>query len=334
MGFWHGRAACRLGAEITWIADPNAEHVKALARALRTQPMVADASTLLQVGDIDAVHICSPLSSHNALARCSIDSNIHALVEKPLAASAKETQSLFDLARAKGVVLCPVHQVAFQHGVDHAMQAIAALGDLSTIEMRAYSAGGIGRTERELDEIAGEILPHPLSVLRKLWPGAVWQPEHWFVTHSRPGDLLVSGEYSGALLSMFISMHARPTCFEMTVHGARGAIQLDFFHGFAVRHGGRASRMRKIARPFTAAVKLFSTASTNLLGRAIHGETAYPGLRCLIQAFYAAARGERPSPISADEAIAVASARDAILAAAGLVRVRGEGQFDIKKSPQ
>ena len=25
MGFWHGRAACRLGAKIIWIADPNAE---------------------------------------------------------------------------------------------------------------------------------------------------------------------------------------------------------------------------------------------------------------------------------------------------------------------
>jgi predicted dehydrogenase len=70
MGFWHGRAACRLGAEIIWIADPNAERVKALGRALRTQCMVADGSTLLRVGGIDAVHICSPLSSHIALARC------------------------------------------------------------------------------------------------------------------------------------------------------------------------------------------------------------------------------------------------------------------------
>jgi hypothetical protein len=73
---------------------------------------------------------------------------------------------------------------------------------------------------------------------------------------------------------------------------------------------------------------LFNAASTNLFGRAIRGEAAYPGLRRLIQNFYASARGECPPPITAEEAIAVADARDAILAAADLFPVRGEGQFD------
>ena len=82
--------------------------------------------------------------------------------------------------------------------------------------------------------------------------------------------------------------------------------------------------MRKIVRPFSAAVRLFGTASMNLLGRAIRGETAYPGLQCLVQAFYAAARGTAPSPIPVEEAIAVADARDAILAAAPF-RDRREG---------
>jgi len=332
MGYWHGRAARRLGAQIIGVADPNAERAKTLARALRTRS-TADAAAFLQAGRIDAVHICSPTFTHGALARCSIESGIHAMVEKPLTASPKETRTLFDLAREKGVILCPVHQVAFQDGVVDAVQAIAGLGKLSAIEMRICSAGGIGRTERELDDIASEILPHPLSVLRKLWPNAVWEPERWFVTHSRPGELLVSGEYAGALLSLLLSMHARPTCFDMMVYGGRGAIQFDFFHGFAVRHDGRATRMRKIALPFTAAAKLFSTASGNLLGRAVRGEAAYPGLRRLIQAFYAATRGEIPPPISAEEAIAVAGARDAIVSAAALVPVRREGQFDSEKSP-
>jgi hypothetical protein len=165
-----------------------------------------------------------------------------------------------------------------------------------------------------LDEIVGEILPHPLSVLRRLWPQTPWEPQSWFVSHSRPGELLVSGEHAGVLLSVLVSMHARPTCFEMTVRGQSSAIHLDFFHGFAVRHDGRVSRLRKILHPFVAASKLFGTASINLFARGIHGEAAYPGLQRLMQDFYGAARGECPSPIPAEDVVAVAAARDTILA--------------------
>ena len=100
------------------------------------------------------------------------------------------------------------------------------------------------------------------------------------------------------------------------VCGARGSIQFDFFHGFAVRNEGRVSRVRKILRPFTATAKLFSVASANLVDRAIHGETAYPGLRHLIKpsTLQRVVKGlPRSHPT---EAIAVATARDFILAAA------------------
>src|SRR5712691_9338200 len=88
MGYWHGRAARRLGAQIMGIVDPDAERAKALAHALQVDTTAAGATNLLQAGRIDAVHICSPLSSHGALARRAIESGIHALVEKPLTESA------------------------------------------------------------------------------------------------------------------------------------------------------------------------------------------------------------------------------------------------------
>src|SRR5262249_38633709 len=127
---------------------------------------------------------------------------------------------------------------------------------------------------------------------------------------------LVSGKYAGALLSILISMHARPTCFEMIVCGGRGALQLDFFHGFGIRYDGRVSHARKVLRPFSAAAKLLGAASANLLNRTIRGEAAYPGLRTLIRSFYAAVRREAPSPVSAEDAIEIATARDRILAVA------------------
>jgi predicted dehydrogenase len=332
MGYWHGRAARHLGAEIIAIVDPDEDGANALARTLRVNMVASDVTMLLQESFVDAVHICSPASSHFEIAGRAIESGIHALVEKPLAETAEQTRWLIDLAGRKSVVLCPVHQMTFQNGMTVAAQALGGLGDLSSIDFMICSAGGTTRTEQELDEIVCDILPHPLSILRKLWPHASWEPRHWFASRPRPGDLLVGGEYAGALLSLRISMHARPTCFEMTICGRNGSVQLDFFHGFAVRYDGGASRLRKITRPFTTALKQFGTASKNLLGRGIRGEMAYPGLRSLTRAFYAAARGESPPPIPPEDTLAVAAAADTILIGAiptlqrahGKVRIAGE----------
>jgi len=98
----------------------------------------------------------------------------------------------------------------------------------------------------------------------------------------------------------------------MLVHGCSQAMALDFFHGFAIRYGGSVSRSRKIVRPFSTSLKLFYAASMNLIERGLRAETAYPGLRQLTQKFYTAVRGKGPPPISAEDVMAVAVARDAI----------------------
>jgi predicted dehydrogenase len=324
MGYWHGCAARRLGSQVVGVVDPDAKRARTLARACRAAAAIdaADASELLRGGGLDAVHICSPASTHGALAAQALEAGIHALVEKPLAESADETRRLFGIAQRKSVVLCPVHQVAFQAGIEHAARALGGLDDPCMIDFRICSAGGIGRDESGLDKIVGEILPHPFSVLRRLWPEAAWEPHRWFVSRPRPGELLVGGEHAGALLSLVVSMHARPTCFEMTVYGRHGTIELDFFHGFAIRRDGSVSRLRKIVRPFATSLKLFGAASMNLIARGMRAEAAYPGLRALTQAFYTAVRGAGPPPISAEDAVAVAVARDAILASSNRL-VRG-----------
>jgi predicted dehydrogenase len=311
MGYWHGRAARCLKAQVVTILDPDAKRANFLARKLRVGAIAEDPSDIFWQG-LDAVHICSPLSTHVTLARKAIEAGVHALVEKPLTETAEESCALFDTAQRNSTILCPVHQMAFQDCMTAAQGAIAELVEISLIDIRICSAGGTGRPERDLDGLISEILPHPLSIMRKLWPHASWEPQHWFVSHPRPGEILVSGEHAGALLSVLVSMHARPTCFEMILYGHRGAILLDFFHGFAVRYRGRATRLHKIARPLTSAIKVFGTASVNLLSRGLRGEAAYPGLRNLVRAFYAAVRGESPMPIPIEDVMAVAIARDII----------------------
>jgi predicted dehydrogenase len=311
MGYWHGDAARYLKAQLVAVVDPDARKGNPLAQAMRVGTVAKDLSEILEQG-IHAVHICSPLSTHFALTRQAAEAGLHALVEKPLAESAEEASVLLDIAQRNSTVLCPTHQMAFQDCMQAVAKAMDGLEEIAAIDIRICSAGGIGRTERELDALIADILPHPLSIIRKLWPDASWKPHLWTVNHPRPGELRVNGEHAGTLFSILLSMHARPTCFDATVYGHRGAITLDFFHGFAVRHDGRASRLRKIARPFESAIRVFSTASINLLGRGLRGELAYPGLRNLVRSFYAAAQGEAPTPIPREDIVAIAVARDII----------------------
>jgi Oxidoreductase family, NAD-binding Rossmann fold len=312
MGYWHSKTARHLGSQVVAVVDPDANRAREVARACGAAATGTDATQLLQRGDLDAVHICTPAQTHGALAAQSLEAGINVLIEKPLAPSADETRRLIGIAERKSVILCPVHQVAFQTATDEAAKALAGLGTPCAIDFRILSDGGTGHNESELDDIVGDILPHPFSVLRRLWPQADWEPNRWSVSHPRAGELLIGGEYAGALLSLLVSLHARPTRFEMLLHGCSHAMALDFFHGLAIRYDGNVSRLRKIVRPFSTSLKLFCAASMNLIERGLRAETAYPGLRQLTQKFYTAVRGGGPPPISAEDVMAVAVARDAI----------------------
>ena len=138
MGYWPGRAARHLGSQVVAVVDPDANRARALARACRAAATATDASELLHGGGLDAVHICSPAWTHGALAAQALEAGIHALVEKPMAKSADETRRLIGIAQRKSVILCPVHQVAFQTGTEDAAQALAGLGDPCAIDFEFY----------------------------------------------------------------------------------------------------------------------------------------------------------------------------------------------------
>jgi hypothetical protein len=90
-------------------------------------------------------------------------------------------------------------------------------------------------------------------------------------------------------------------------------VRANLFHGYATLERGAPSRLDKVGRPFLGSTAALGAAAANLVGRAMRRESAYPGLRELVRRFHLACAGLGPSPISADESIDVARARDAII---------------------
>ncbi len=318
MGRWHAQALEREGGEVVGFIDFDLTKAETLADKYTHARAFRNVEEMLADRQIDVLHVCSPLESHVAIAERAINSGVHLLVEKPLAETNAATLKLYEMAREKNTLLCPVHQFAFQSGVEKAKSQLPQIGRLVHVEAKICSAGGIGLAPGYLDAIAVDILPHPLSLLQKFLETDIAAAE-WDVFRPLPGELRISGRNLGSTsISIFISMNSRPT--ENTFHllGTHGGIHLDLFHGYSFMEPGNVSKMAKLTHPFDYAARSFGTAAANLARRSLRREAAYPGLRRLIGEFYRSVKFGLESPISRAEALAIAEIRDLVIARAGI----------------
>ena len=313
MGRWHAYTARRLGARVVAFADRDIEPAKSLANRTPGAKAFDDLDAILNSEQVDVVHICTPPATHFPLSMKAVASGAHVFLEKPTTERADETRKLLEAADAAGVLVCPVHQYGFQRGVERALSILDALNGDCCYSFNYCSAGSEGRPGVALDEILGEIFPHPLSILRILKPDTPLDVRDWQICRTHAGELTMQGTLGSSIVTMFCSMIARPTCFELKIHCDRGTIELNFFHGYALFHSGKVSRLRKIIQPFASSSKTLVTASENLLYRTLHREPAYPGLHNLMKRFFGAVQGICPNPIPADETLAVAVGREALL---------------------
>jgi predicted dehydrogenase len=314
MGRWHAQAIQRSGSRVVAVVDPDTSRAESLASRLADRPAIAgDVGYAVREHDIQVVHVCTPIESHESIVRAAIAGGAHVLVEKPLAPDAPAVERLHAMAAERGVLLCPVHQFLFQPGVQYAARQLPRLGPVRQVDVVACSAGADGRSDTERERVALDILPHGLSLVRRLL-GAPLAVSSWQVGHGPAGELRAVGEVGESAVMIAVSMRARPTENSLTLRCDRGTVSIDLFHGFATIERSAPTRLGKVGRPFVASAILFGAATGNLIGRAARGEAAYPGLRELVRRFHNAAAGRGTLPITVDESIDVARARDIIAA--------------------
>jgi predicted dehydrogenase len=313
MGRWHADAVRRIGGRVAVIVDPDAAAREALGRRHPGAMVVPDLDPAVVAEHVTAAHVCSPVSTHSATVAALVDAGVHALVEKPFCENADCTAKLTSRAQACGILVCPVHQFAFQDGVRNLTEWLPELGTIRRVEFSTCSAGAQGDDAEALDGLIAEVLPHPLSLIQLLLRMPV-APFRWDVAHPTPGEFRALSVAGSTIIDVAISAHGRPTENTLRVVADRGSVTADLFHGFAVRYSANVSRRDKITAPFVRSGKVFGGASLNLVRRAGRREPAYPGLRELIGAFYAAIATGGPSPISPDAIVDLARARDRLLA--------------------
>jgi predicted dehydrogenase len=317
MGRHHAVAAARAGGEIVAVVDPRIEQARTLAGAGAAMRSLEDA----RPRSIDVVHVCAPLPDHAQLAEQAISLGAHLVVEKPLAPDATTTRTLLAAAKEHGSLVVPVHQFLFQPGVQRLLSDRNRHGELVRCVFEAATAGA-EVTGLDPDELVADILPHPLGLFSRLASADLAEAE-WVIVRPAGGELRAIAAADGTTFEIVISTRGRPTRATLDVMGTRASAHADLYHGFAVVERGAGTGVRKLARPFSLAGSTLGSAGANLTRRALSRETSYPGLHELVRRTYVSIATGSPAPIDENEILAVAVARDTILAARALHSVPG-----------
>lgn len=150
MGRFHAEKFARLpGVELAAVVDRDA------ARAT-----VSDYRTV--IGRIDAAVVAVPTDLHHQVARACLESGVHVLVEKPLAATLSEADDLVELAAKKNVVL----QVGHVQRYSAAFRALAARIDRA-LYIDAERLAGFKQRGAEVDVIL-DLMIHDLDLALSL----------------------------------------------------------------------------------------------------------------------------------------------------------------------
>jgi predicted dehydrogenase len=137
VGRVHIEGIRRLGnVELHAIGIGPEDDGKKLAAELNVDRVSADYRELLKDPAVDAVHICTPNSSHFPIAKAALQAGKHVLCEKPLATSVTQARELVALAQKTGLRNCTFHNLRFYPMIQQARRICESgeLGDILIVQ--------------------------------------------------------------------------------------------------------------------------------------------------------------------------------------------------------
>jgi predicted dehydrogenase len=164
-GYWgpnliRNFAACPL-TEVAAVCDASPARRAAVAKAYPGLAVVGSVDELLDL-PLDAVAIATPVSTHFPLAVRCLEAGKDVLVEKPLAATVREAQTLTDRAARLGRVLMVDHTYLFSNAVRR-MKALIDAGELGDLYYLDSIRINLGLFQNDVNVI-WDLAPHDLSI--------------------------------------------------------------------------------------------------------------------------------------------------------------------------
>lgn len=159
MGTNHARVLPQVpDASLSHVVDPDRQRAALLADAYGARPL---SSISELAGQVDAAIVATPTSTHATLALSLIESGIHVLIEKPIAASVEEAELLIDAAARSAVTLQVGHVERFNPVVLELENLVSDLVHINIARIGPYSG-------RVRDGVILDLMTHDLDLARTL----------------------------------------------------------------------------------------------------------------------------------------------------------------------
>jgi len=308
------------GVRLEAICDVDTELAKQVAARFRIPRVYGQAAEILEEEDLEAVDILTPPDSHAGIAVQAMRRGRTCLMEKPLATSTRDADTVIAVAEETGTSVHVTYNQSFFPEVRRAKAVVASgdIGRLLSVDVR-YSAPLSKEAFLEPSHwghrlpggVFGEIAPHLAMLILDFLPeakvvGAFGSKVSNF-PHIRWDELRVIVESGQCLGSFTVSLNSPFTRLEIAAQGEEGAILTNSdTRTLVVRRpvkGFRVVRtpMEGIPRALGVLQEMGQQA-TGLLStslKVIAGRLSYlEGHRYLITRSIGALRGDGTYPIS------------------------------------
>jgi predicted dehydrogenase len=134
IGGVHAHAVHAAGGVVARVAASSPDRASRAAERIGAEKAASCAEELIESADVDVVHICSPNSTHVALARRALAAGKHVICEKPLAVDVEEARKLAAAAAEAGRLAAVPFVYRYYPSVREA-QARIAHGDAGPMQL-------------------------------------------------------------------------------------------------------------------------------------------------------------------------------------------------------
>ena len=146
------------------IADVNQSRATEIANEFETRGV--DDYRLL-IGQVDAVSVASPTTTHYSVTRELLEAGIHVLVEKPITVTVAQAQELVDIASANHLILQVGHLERFNPALLSVADQIVAPTFIESHRLAPFAKRGT-----DVDVVL-DLMIHDIDIILHLVPSAV-----------------------------------------------------------------------------------------------------------------------------------------------------------------
>lgn len=212
--------------DLVKICDLEQKVLDELKRVYKVET-TTDFRDVLYDSSIDAVSICTPLSSHYILAKECLKHGKHVFVEKPMTASSREAKELIYLAEEEQKTLMVGHVFRFDPAIKRLKEELdkGKLGDIRFV----YSSRVGLMTPRNDCDVISDFASHDFDIISYLLgkqPQEVTAVADSFVSNFYDVGF-VNLKFGGVLANVIVSWLCPTKVRELWVVGEHGSAKVD-----------------------------------------------------------------------------------------------------------